>query len=139
VSWWSKTFYAYHNAYLAQNLFVGKDQTLINSLFILFPKRFVTVYLNDQHASSKYNMELLPDESRLGSCGKPWFYYQYWMASGEERTKMAKIWEGGWIWAIWGWWRPRNTCKMTEVMSMDSGLKRQFGESWSAPPRDLVV
>ncbi|KAF6761029.1 hypothetical protein DFP72DRAFT_30509 [Ephemerocybe angulata] len=40
IEWYASTFYAYHDHYLSMGYFVGKDQTFINSILLLFPERF---------------------------------------------------------------------------------------------------
>ncbi|KIY42985.1 hypothetical protein FISHEDRAFT_27645, partial [Fistulina hepatica ATCC 64428] len=87
VSWWQRVFYAYHDYYLAAGMFVGKDQTLINSLFLLFPQRIMVVWLHDDgvpHAGHR----LMP----LYRCGADWFYYQFWLASDAARAAMIETW-----------------------------------------------
>jgi len=83
--------------------------------------------------------KLLPGESPLGSCGPPWWYYQYWFASASERAKMAKKWNGQMRWVFWGWWRQRNTCGMTDVLGLEGRFKKEFGNGWKAPAKSLRV
>ncbi|KAF8160051.1 hypothetical protein B0H34DRAFT_427668 [Crassisporium funariophilum] len=47
IAWWSRTFYAYHDHWLSQGMFVGKDQTIYNALFFLFSERMITVWVYD--------------------------------------------------------------------------------------------
>ncbi|TFY80804.1 hypothetical protein EWM64_g3208, partial [Hericium alpestre] len=65
IAWYRNLFYTYHDAYRARDLFVGKDQTLINALLTLFPSRFATVWLfgRDDLAVP------LNAETPHGSCG----------------------------------------------------------------------
>ncbi|KAJ7729708.1 hypothetical protein DFH07DRAFT_994850 [Mycena maculata] len=111
VSWWRATYYAYHDHYLRQGHFVGKDQNLIHALFLLFPSRVIGVWLDDPDAPA--HKALLPlenkDEGFLGTCGENWFYYQFWLASAPARESMHKIWESAARWT-WGWWRQRHEC-----------------------------
>ncbi|KAF8190900.1 hypothetical protein BJ912DRAFT_1100183 [Pholiota molesta] len=113
VDWWARAFYAYHDHFLALELFVGKDQALANTLALLFAPRLLTVWANDPRAPA--HVALLssspgrtPAQSFLGQCGAEWFYYQFLMASEAERERMRERWvaeAGGW----WGWWSARHT------------------------------
>ncbi|KAF7437141.1 hypothetical protein PC9H_003977 [Pleurotus ostreatus] len=57
ISWYAQTFYAQHDKYLANGIFVGKDQTVINAIMFLHANKFVSVwvgqppYLLDPHPS----------------------------------------------------------------------------------------
>jgi hypothetical protein len=130
-------FYAYHNAYLDYQFFVGKDQTLINALAILFPSRFITVWLNDPAAPAQQDFRPLHGESALGSCGPQWFYYQWWLASEHERATISRLWTKEWRWS-WDWWRKGNSCKMTRVLPMQRMLEARFNTGWTPPKRTLV-
>ena len=46
---YATTYYAYHDKWLAQGLFVGKDQMLMNSLITLFPLLPVVRILLPRH------------------------------------------------------------------------------------------
>ncbi|KAJ7288574.1 hypothetical protein C8J57DRAFT_1280764 [Mycena rebaudengoi] len=112
ITWWRETFYTYHDYYLGLGMFVGKDQTLINALFLLFPSRIIT--------------------GALGTCGEEWFYYQFWLATSSARELMQNIWESRARWR-WGGWRQRHKCALTRVLSVKDLLQRQFGPNWQPP------
>ncbi|KAJ6508974.1 hypothetical protein C8R45DRAFT_969464 [Mycena sanguinolenta] len=130
VAWWRRTFYAYHDHYLNLDLFVGKDQTLINAIFLLFPSRLIAVWMNDPDAPAHKGILPAVDGSSLGNCGGDWFYYQFWLATPSERQSMRKIWNASWSWK---WWKERNQCRVTRVSSMKDLLKRRFGDDWEPP------
>ncbi|KAJ7855885.1 hypothetical protein B0H14DRAFT_2753725, partial [Mycena olivaceomarginata] len=134
VGWWRRTFYAYHDHYLGLNLFVGKDQTLINAIFLLFPSRVIAVWLDDPEAPAHKGMLHKVDDGALGNCGSEWFYYQFWLARPFERNAMRKIWDSKWTWT---WWKQRQQCRVTRVTSMKDLLQRQFGSDWQ-PPRHSI-
>jgi len=138
LEWWCRVFYAYHDYYRSLGLFVGKDEALINALFLLFPSRFITVWLDDPLAPA--HLELLPliNEGALGSCGGEWYYYQWWVASASERTRMREIFDWNAKWS-WPWWRTRKTCRLTRVLGMQSVLERQFTAGWVAPVRSVAL
>ncbi|KAJ7695706.1 hypothetical protein B0H17DRAFT_1198480 [Mycena rosella] len=103
ISWWRDIYYAYHDHYLRQGMFVGKDQNLIFSLFLLFPSRVIGVWIDDPEAPA--HKELLPldndREGLLGTCGpREWYYYAFWLASPAARESMHRIWENA---ARWSW------------------------------------
>ncbi|KXS14518.1 hypothetical protein M427DRAFT_70535 [Gonapodya prolifera JEL478] len=65
-------FYALHDRLLSQGgIFVGKDQTLINSLLARNPKTFRV-------------LRCLDDMQDRGACGDPWFYFQKYFALDSE-------------------------------------------------------
>lgn len=125
ISWWRDLYFTYHNHYLSQDIFVGKDQTLINALFLLNPKRIISVWLFDPipDLSSSNSLESVPNEhgptklarrdnkTPLGLCGSTWYYYQFFLASASEREAMAAIW-GSFspfkFWQ-WDWWTVRKS------------------------------
>src|ERR1700722_18913986 len=43
IKWWRSIYFNYHDRYLSREVFVGKDQTLINALFLLNPRRIISV------------------------------------------------------------------------------------------------
>ena len=114
ISWWRSVFYDYHNGYLDHQFFVGKDQTLINAIALLFPTRFITVWLKDPAAPAGQGLQPLGGESPLGSCGPQWFYYQWWLAGDTERSTMRRKWQKAWR-LSWDWWKTGNSCRMTQV------------------------
>ncbi|KAJ7118627.1 hypothetical protein C8R43DRAFT_1090993 [Mycena crocata] len=107
VAWWRRTFYAYHNHYLALGMFVGKDQTFINAMFLLFPSRVIAVWLSDPEAPEYTGVLPLSDVGALGNCGAEWYYYQFWLASFDQRQVMHRIWESNMRWP-WFWWHQRH-------------------------------
>ena len=134
VSWWSEIFYAYHDRYLRKGHFVGKDQTLINSLFLLFPSRIIGVRIFDPSVQTG-----LPHFSTIspGSCGSPWFYYQFFLASNKERQAMSSKWMRDledqviWPFSSWKWWLKQQECKLTQVVCMRNILFDAFGMGWN--------
>lgn len=132
-------FYAYHNYYLSLGLFVGKDQTLINSLFLLFPERIITVWYRDLLAPAHSGVNSLPDEGFLGACGGEWWYYQFWLSGGVERDEMSETWIKRPSQNTWKWWRSRQKCRLTGVLALQDLLQRQFGKSWKPPTKNLLV
>ena len=145
IEWFSKIFYAYHYYYLSRNLFVGIDQDIFNSLFLLFPERIFTVWMNDPLAPAHQGItpspSLVPSLERgfLGECGAEWFYYQFWLADAQTRDEMRKIWIGEERWRKSGWWQERKLCRLTGAMSMMDVLRRAFGADWNPPMKSLVV
>jgi hypothetical protein len=133
ISWWSKVFYTYHDYYLHKGLFIGKDQTLINSLFLLFPTRIIGVWITDPATRTA---PLLLDVCPLGSWGNPWFYYQFFLSSVEEQQKMREMFMKDavpwlqWIWKNWDWRIIRQQCKVTRVLWMQDMLEDAFGKGW---------
>ncbi|KAF7299133.1 hypothetical protein MIND_00861800 [Mycena indigotica] len=132
VSWWRQTFYNYHDYYLQLGLFVGKDQTLINAIFLLFPSRIFAVWLGDPDAPAHNGLLPLVDQGPLGNCGPEWFYYQFWLASPAERSGMHDIWESNARWS-WSWWKKREKCRLTRLSTMTDLLKHRFGPDWEPP------
>jgi hypothetical protein len=133
VDWWQRTFYTYHDFYISQHFFVGKDQTVINAILALFPSRVISVWLGDPGAPAR-----LPNVERdpLGTCGSEWFYYQFWLASSAEQSRMSASWLHSWR---WDFWQSRTACKITRVLSMRDVFGRVFGSEWSPPSRSVVV
>jgi len=136
VSWWRSTYYAYHDAYITQNIFVGKDQTLINALFLLFPQRLMTVWFWDPDAPSHITPPVHHEEGALGACGETWFYYQFWLAGITERALMRNMWDYRAKWK-WDFWRTSRSCRVTRVRGLQEVLKWRFGDGWN-PPRTSV-
>ncbi|KAJ6620792.1 hypothetical protein B0H10DRAFT_1875677 [Mycena sp. CBHHK59/15] len=136
IDWWRRTFYAYHDHYLKLGIFVGKDQTVINALFLLFPSRIIAVWLDDPEAPAHTGMLPAVDEGALGQCGAEWFYYQFWLAPPAEREAMRQLWERNARWS-WNWWRQRQKCRVTRVSALKALLERQFGNGWAPPPATI--
>lgn len=141
ITWFRRVFYTYHNHYLSEDKFVGKDQTLFNSIFLLFPARFFGVSLWDSsspaHAGIPWNAD-----TALGTCGNTWYYYEWWLANKETRDEMAEIWltdahrkSRGWN----GFWKTSVRCREGDALGMQGILKRQFGSGWVAPKRDVKM
>ncbi|KAF5355163.1 hypothetical protein D9756_005590 [Leucocoprinus leucothites] len=134
MSWWTKVFYAYHDYWLQRGLFVGKDQTIFNSLFLLFPSRVIGVWISDPAT----NIGLPPrfDTGPLGACGNPWHYYQYFLASQEEQRVMRQRWMTDlearveWPWKGWKWWLKRQECRVTRVVWVQDMVNDAFGKGW---------
>ncbi|KAF7297724.1 hypothetical protein MKEN_01395900 [Mycena kentingensis (nom. inval.)] len=136
ISWWRTVFYAYHDAYLARGLFVGKDQNLIFALFLLFPERILAVWQDDPDAPAAAKHEY---EDLLGTCGANWFYYQFWLASDATQDAMRRIWLAeARSWLSWGWWRERSACRVTRVVAVRELLARQLGRGWRPPASNLL-
>ncbi|KAJ3727009.1 hypothetical protein C8R42DRAFT_621748 [Lentinula raphanica] len=133
VRWWRELFYLYHDHYLNQGIFVGKDQTLINALFLLHPSRIITVWVSDPDAPAHQGL-LSSVEGPLGNCGDNWYYYQFWLSNVHTRNEMRKLWNSG---SWFQWWKERSTCRLTRTLSIKSVLSRQFGNEWSPPAASL--
>lgn len=152
VFWFEKTYYSYHDYWLSQHVFVGKDQTLFNALFLMYPDNFVTVFHSDPSApmrtftpSTLDPAAISQDEARklLGDCGDTWFYYQFFLATSLDREMMNEMWAKQWNWdilKIWRveWWRGRSECRLTRPLSMKGALRSVFGKSWE-PPMNLNI
>lgn len=119
-------------------MFVGKDQTLINALFLLHPSRIITVWLDDPQAPAHQGLVPLFDTGSLGSCGQEWFYYQFWLAAASDRDAMRVVWDYNARWN-WDWWRTRQSCRVTRVLAMKDVLARRFGDGWNPPRKSLSV
>ena len=145
LEWFSRAFYAYHDHYLRNGLFVGIDQNIFNALFLLFPERFFTVCLNDPFAPAHQGITPSPgfitrlERGYLGECGAEWFYYQFWFADHATRERMKKIWMTGGRWRIWGWWQTRKYCRLTGALPMMDALRRSFGDSWQPPTKTVII
>ncbi|PPQ71596.1 hypothetical protein CVT24_006456 [Panaeolus cyanescens] len=145
IEWFAKIFYAYHDHYISRGLFVGIDQDLFNSLFLLFPERMFTVWMNDPIAPAHKGIipspSLIPSLERgyLGECGAEWFYYQFWLADQQTRDMMREIWVKEERWRKTGWWSERKLCRLTRAMSMSDFLKRAFSEDWKPPTRHVHI
>jgi hypothetical protein len=116
-------------------MFVGKDQTLINALFLLFPSRFIAVWLGDPEAPAYTGST---PHGALGNCGPEWFYYQFWLGSAFERAAMRKSWDSSARWS-WDFWRQRPQCRVTRVVEMKGLLQRRFGSGWEPPLHTIDV
>lgn len=129
AQWWSKTFYAYHDYYLSLSYFVGKDQTVFNALFFLFPKRFIAVYYGD--------MPYI-DQGNYGACGYGWWYYHFWFGEEEGRRRDREGWLSG-LATGWKLWRERVSCTLAPIVPMQEMLQGRFGWGWTPPERRLEI
>ncbi|KIL63989.1 hypothetical protein M378DRAFT_51081, partial [Amanita muscaria Koide BX008] len=83
MHWFSHVFYTYHDHYLSRSLFIGKDQSIYNSLFLLFPDRFITVS----------SAEVTGMDINLGTvCCRQWWYYHFWFGSEKGGQKAIESW-----------------------------------------------
>ena len=105
----------------------------MNALFLLFPDRFITVWMNDPIAPAHAGLLPILDEGYLGSCGSEWYYYQFWLADERTRAEMRELWLGWLRWKEWTWWRERQRCRVTRVLGMKGALERRFGFGWTPP------
>ena len=64
VEWYNRAYFTYFYHYMDRGLFVGVDQALWNSLMYLWPKRFVSVYANDDQTMGPNSGGMGP-----GQCG----------------------------------------------------------------------
>jgi len=132
-------YYAYHDYYISLGMFVGKDQTLMNSIFFLFPDRFITVFYKDPDAAAHAGIIPVLDSGYLGACGNDWWYYQFFLSDRSTRDQMREIWLNWTSWGSWEWWRTRQRCRLTGVESMKDIFKKHFGSSWVPPKSTLGV
>ncbi|KAA1475363.1 hypothetical protein DENSPDRAFT_860780 [Dentipellis sp. KUC8613] len=132
------TYFTYHDYYLANSLFVGKDQNLINALTFLFPSHFAAVWIYDTKARAHRGV---PDdaETQLGSCGSSWYYYQWWFAEEQERERMADVWMAEEKDRGKGLHGLKVRCRMTDVLIIEQLLRRQFGKGWTPPAASVDV
>ncbi|KAI0050316.1 hypothetical protein FA95DRAFT_1570677 [Auriscalpium vulgare] len=126
-------YYHYHDLYLARDIFVGKDQTLINTLFYLFPAHFVGVRLYDRAAPATKGV---PEDAStpIGECGSTWWYYQWYFASAQERWGMANVWlqdasrtgrDAAWMAAA--------RCRVTRLLPWKWLLRNEYGHRYQLP------
>ncbi|KAF8871724.1 hypothetical protein BD779DRAFT_440967 [Infundibulicybe gibba] len=87
-AWWMEVYYDHHDYYLERGIFVGKDQTLINALLLLFPSRIIAVWPNNPTTVPHLSyFPFLP----IRPCWSEWYYYQYWLASPQERRDTERF------------------------------------------------
>ncbi|KAF8058534.1 hypothetical protein FPV67DRAFT_1676111 [Lyophyllum atratum] len=179
VSWFSRAFYAQHNHYISTVPpppppgwhhphapasekprlrppfhFVGKDQTLINTLMVRHPARFFGV------VSPKRARQLPPRPTSVGHlvaallrtpplpqlrifssklvvrikeelgerCVDEWYYDQWWLAARTARrsTETVRKWRR---WKV-GWGREGEGCEETRLVGVKELLEGLFGPSW---------
>lgn len=133
--------YSYHDYYIFRlNKFAGKDQVVFNGLFMLYPKRFITVWQYDWHYDAFKNAP----EGPLGQCGGPWWYYQFFVAADDDRENMRKIWTPSYRTSPKFPDRPpavdgggSKVCRASRVLWMDDLMREKWGSEW-APPRTPV-
>jgi hypothetical protein len=126
----------YHDYYIFKlGVFAGKDQTIFNTLFLLFPERFITVWQYDEKAPL-VNWHAFP----LGKCGGTWWYYQFFVANPEDQEIMSNIWSPP-IRGSKGIIRvDRNTrCRLTRLLAMEDVIKRRFGRGWRPPKATIDI
>ncbi|KZV94285.1 hypothetical protein EXIGLDRAFT_611896, partial [Exidia glandulosa HHB12029] len=122
MEWWNKVYFTYFYHYIDRGLFVGKDQTMWNALFWLYPKRFLTVWANDP--------ETMPGQNRgegAGDCGGWWGYYVYWLAPPTERSATED--------EFFKYVR----CRRIRALSMETVLRRTLGGQWVPPVPSLPL
>ncbi|EJD44263.1 hypothetical protein AURDEDRAFT_65405 [Auricularia subglabra TFB-10046 SS5] len=134
LEWWMDAYFSYLRHWAAKGLFVGKDQSIMNSLFVLFPERFITVWNRDPRAPSSPGMSYY---GGLGYCGDPWFYYFFWLSNESERDGMNTIWAKKWQFDFWH--GRRLPCRGTNVLAMDDVLKHMFGSQWQKPHANVPI
>lgn len=133
VAWLEKTYFAYHDLYLRLGHFVGSSTGILNSLFLLFPERVITVWAGDPFAltalyrplsssafpvTSHYSLEPREKEMQriLGDCGgDSKSYFQFFLASEREQSAARAVWDakwdfsgfwpGNWDWSDWEFWK----------------------------------
>lgn len=157
IRWWREIYYSYHNKYLSQGVFVGKDQTLVNALLLLFPQRFGTVWVHDPLSPSNSTMQTGPIDLNGGRCGNTWYYFEWWMASQSEREAMKRSWDrtigiNRWWWKAMWFLLGRTEvlketdlhfeeqgCRLTDALLVESLLRREdvFGSQWQIPARTV--
>ena len=151
MAWWARRFYAYHDYYISKRLFVGKDQTLINAILVLFSERIITVWVFDPKApAANPGLDFQSFYRRnafLGSCGSEWhnwYYYQFWLSDRQTRDGMREIWmkkervpdhdkEDAKLWKM------KLQCRSTRVLWLNVLLEEIFGEEWKAPIPTLAT
>ncbi|KAF9234827.1 hypothetical protein BU15DRAFT_65379 [Melanogaster broomeanus] len=156
IRWWREIYYSYHNEYLSRGIFVGKDQTLINAILLLYPERIGTVWAYDSLtlANSTTGIEM---DLRGGRCGNPWYYFEWWLASQSEREVMKRSWDSS-VGFGKSWWKAlwfllgrtevlpgsdqhydQRGCRMTNALLMENLLRRDdvFGPQWEIPARTV--
>ncbi|KZV95184.1 hypothetical protein EXIGLDRAFT_672376 [Exidia glandulosa HHB12029] len=135
IEWWYNTYLAYFHHWLDAGFFVGNDQLLMNALFLLYPARFITVWNRDPETA--FDAGLSPWYGGLGYCGDPWFAYEFFLASDEERENMTTMWTSEKL--RWDFWRPRPKCRAERILPMTDVLRRTFGPNWRPPAPRLQL
>ncbi|KDR75459.1 hypothetical protein GALMADRAFT_140114 [Galerina marginata CBS 339.88] len=133
--WFSQAFYSYHDHFVKLGFFSGNDRTIYNALLLLYPSRFITVWVQDPAAPAHGGLPPgFLGHGYLGACGPEQYYYQWWLSDRETREKM-RDW-----WMIHdrdpsksAWWKTKIPCRLTTVLGIEGVLKRTFGGGWEAP------
>lgn len=143
IHWFHKTYWAYHDYYIFKlEKFAGKDQVVYNGLFALYPKHFITVWQYD------WMHELFKNapEGPLGECGGPWWYYQFFLASDEEREHMRAVWTPSYRTSPKFPDRPpaadgeeSKACRASKVLWMEKVMRFKWGEGWQPPHTSVDI
>ncbi|KAH7107949.1 hypothetical protein BKA62DRAFT_680509 [Auriculariales sp. MPI-PUGE-AT-0066] len=133
LEWYIDIYFTYLYYYLDMGLFVGKDQSIMNTLFVLYPERFITIWNRDPRAKNSPGQQRI--YGGMGYCGDPWFYYFFVMATEAERIMMNRMWQAKWRIDYWN--GPRHVCRTTGILAMDDVLRVAFGKDWRPPPHRL--
>jgi hypothetical protein len=134
MKWFSRTFYSYHDHFLTLGYFSGKDKTIYNSLLLLFPSRFITVWAHDPSASVHGRLPVFLGHGYLGSCGKYQNYYQWWLSDRDTREKMRQWWlANDHDPDAVSWGKKKFPCRSTRVLGIEGILRRVFGDQWTVP------
>ncbi|PPQ71597.1 hypothetical protein CVT24_006457 [Panaeolus cyanescens] len=138
--WWAKVFYGYHDYCISQGFMCGKDQTVFNAVFMLFPKRMITVWVYDPDAPAHGGLLPYINRGFLGACGPEWYYYQWWLSDRTTRDEMRALWLRGdrEPWEA-RWWKVREPCRFTRVLSMVEVIRRTFKDKKWEPPLPLGI
>ncbi|ESK84081.1 proteophosphoglycan 5 [Moniliophthora roreri MCA 2997] len=164
VEWYTSMFYAYRDHYISKSSFIGKDQTFINSLILLFPSRFIGIYLNYPHSpawtlpSSVLNHRWLRymrkkylttwvETRALGRCKSEYTYYQFFLADKASRSELQEKWlveaRDNWDDRYGNGDKPEeiDRCRLTEAISFEDALRGDdvFGHDWNPPHRNLLL
>lgn len=140
---------------------------MFNSLFLLFPHRFLTMWKDDPEAPARQELakdlanaglstkilsiifpQFLSDVGYLGRCNDNWYYYHFFLADDATREKMRDLWDSQYEEKAAGWkgalglkgsrWMEHTRCRNTRSLRMEELFGRRFGETW-VPPQATVV
>ena len=129
----------YHDYYLFKHKgFIGIDQNLYTSLFLLFPERFITVWQYDNSAPEYVGLSGGP----LGNCGGTWWYYQFFTSSEQDQAKMRSIWSPDEpVPSKFSPTIPKTspTCRITRVLDMKHVIRKKLGWGWEPPHRRVDI
>ncbi|KAF9783976.1 hypothetical protein BJ322DRAFT_1067874 [Thelephora terrestris] len=134
IEWWKRVYLKYHDYWLFnREAFVGQDETMFNSLSLLFPGRIITVWPRDPHAPAALGDKADP----LGVCGNLRWYFRYFFASRTERRRLGAFFKSR-VWRMpWQIFSPVEECRLTRVLGMEDVLRRNFGAKWDPPKAEL--